>query len=72
MFAFMPVVFTMMLASFPVGLVIYYTWSNLLSLAQQYFIMRRQGVEIHLFNNLKIPALVQRLARTKPKTEPGE
>jgi YidC/Oxa1 family membrane protein insertase len=70
MFAFMPIVFTMMLAQFPVGLVIYYTWSNLLSLAQQYFIMRRQGVEIHLFNNLKIPALVQRLARTKP--EAGE
>jgi len=72
MFAFMPIVFTMMLAQFPVGLVIYYTWSNLLSLAQQYFIMRRQGVEIHLFNNLKIPALAQRLARPKPKSEAGE
>jgi YidC/Oxa1 family membrane protein insertase len=39
-FAWMPLVFTFMLASFPAGLVIYWTWNNLLSIAQQYWIMR--------------------------------
>jgi len=33
--------------------VIYYTWNNLLSVTQQYFIMRKEGVEVHLFENLK-------------------
>ena len=37
-----------MLASFPAGLVIYWTWSNSLSILQQYVIMRRQGVETQL------------------------
>ncbi|MGG5810446.1 membrane protein insertase YidC [Falsiroseomonas sp. CW058] len=39
-FAWMPLIFTFMLASFPAGLVIYWTWNNLLSIAQQYWIMR--------------------------------
>jgi YidC/Oxa1 family membrane protein insertase len=30
-----------MLARFPAGLVIYWSWNNLLSVAQQWFIMRR-------------------------------
>jgi YidC/Oxa1 family membrane protein insertase len=51
-FAWMPVVFTFLLASFPAGLVIYWAWSNTLSLAQQYYIMKRQGVEVHLVGNL--------------------
>jgi YidC/Oxa1 family membrane protein insertase len=33
--------------------VIYYTWNNLLSVAQQYFIMRRQGVEVKFFDRPK-------------------
>jgi YidC/Oxa1 family membrane protein insertase len=51
-FAWMPVMFTFLLASFPAGLVIYWAWSNTLSLAQQYFIMKRQGVEVHLAGNV--------------------
>jgi YidC/Oxa1 family membrane protein insertase len=43
MFAVMPVIFTFMLASFPAGLVIYWAWNNLLSIAQQWAIMKRQG-----------------------------
>jgi YidC/Oxa1 family membrane protein insertase len=39
-FAWMPLIFTFMLASFPAGLVIYWTWNNLLSIAQQSYIMR--------------------------------
>jgi YidC/Oxa1 family membrane protein insertase len=45
-FAFMPLIFMFMLGSFPAGLVIYWTWNNILSIAQQYVIMRRQGVAI--------------------------
>lgn len=47
-FRFMPILFTFMFASFPAGLVIYWTWSNTLSILQQYVIMRRQGVETQL------------------------
>ena len=54
MFTFMPLIFTFMFATFPAGLVIYYTWNNLLSVTQQYVIMRREGVQIHLFENLKL------------------
>jgi YidC/Oxa1 family membrane protein insertase len=36
----MPVIFTYMMASFPVGLVIYWTWSNFLTMVQQWFMMR--------------------------------
>jgi len=42
----MPVVFTFMLGSFAAGLVIYWTWNNLLSILQQYVIMKRMGVKI--------------------------
>ena len=53
LFTFMPLIFTFMFATFPAGLVIYYTWNNLLSVTQQYVIMRREGVKVHLFENLK-------------------
>ncbi|MEE8332515.1 MAG: membrane protein insertase YidC, partial [Alphaproteobacteria bacterium] len=45
-FMFLPFVFTIMLATFPAGLVIYWTWNNLLSITQQWVIMRRMGVKI--------------------------
>lgn len=53
LFTWMPVVFTFMLASFPAGLVIYWAWNNTLSVLQQSIIMKRQGVRIELFDNLK-------------------
>ena len=40
----LPVVFTFMFARFPAGLVIYWTWNNILSIAQQWVIMRRMGL----------------------------
>ena len=43
MFQFMPLIFTFMLARFPAGLVIYWSWNNLLSVAQQWLIMRRDA-----------------------------
>ena len=41
LFQFMPIIFTFMLAKFPAGLVIYWSWNNLLSVAQQWLIMKR-------------------------------
>ncbi len=52
-FAWMPVIFTFMLGSFPAGLVIYWAWNNLLSVTQQAFIMKRNGVKIELWDNLR-------------------
>ena len=40
LFQYMPIIFTFMLASFPAGLVIYWSWNNLLSIAQQWYIQR--------------------------------
>jgi YidC/Oxa1 family membrane protein insertase len=53
-FTWMPVFFTFLLASFPAGLVIYWAWNNFLSVLQQAAIMKRQGVEIPLLENLGI------------------
>ena len=46
-FLFMPLFFTFLLGSFPAGLVIYWTWNNILSVSQQWVIMRRMGVAIN-------------------------
>lgn len=51
-FSWMPLLFTFMLASFPAGLVIYWAWNNTLSIAQQWAIMRQQGVKVELGTNL--------------------
>jgi len=44
-FQFMPVIFTFIMAPFAVGLLIYWTWSNVLTTLQQYVMMRRFGVD---------------------------
>jgi len=51
-FNWMPVIFTFMLGTFPAGLVIYWAWNNTLSVAQQWFIMKRHGVEVNLLGNI--------------------
>ena len=40
----LPIVFMFMLGQFASGLVIYWTWSNILSIAQQKYIMKKVGV----------------------------
>ncbi|MGF1626614.1 MAG: membrane protein insertase YidC [Alphaproteobacteria bacterium] len=45
-FSLLPIVFTFFLASFAAGLVLYWTTNNVLSLIQQYVIMRRMGAPI--------------------------
>jgi YidC/Oxa1 family membrane protein insertase len=63
MFAWMPVIFTFMLGSFPAGLVIYWAWNNTLSVSQQYYIMRKNGVKVELWDNLR---------RTFSRAEPAK
>lgn len=60
-FMWMPVFFTYLLATFPAGLVIYWTWNNILTIAQQWLIMSRQGVEVKLFENLGLDKLRSKL-----------
>lgn len=43
---FLPIIFTFMLAQFAAGLVIYWTWNSLLSVAQQWVIMRREEARV--------------------------
>ncbi len=53
LFNWMPVIFTFMLGTFPAGLVIYWAWSNFLSILQQSYIMKRHGVPANLFGNIR-------------------
>ncbi len=53
LFNWMPLIFTFMLGTFPAGLVIYWAWNNTLSILQQAIIMKRHGVKVELFDNLK-------------------
>ena len=46
LFQFMPIIFTFMLSSFPAGLVIYWSWNNLLTIAQQWMIQRQTRLAI--------------------------
>jgi len=48
MIQFMPLIFLFIFGSFAAGLVMYWVWSNILSFAQQYFIMRRNGVDTEI------------------------
>jgi YidC/Oxa1 family membrane protein insertase len=41
LFQFMPIIFTFMMANFPAGLIIYWSWNNTLSVGQQWLIQRR-------------------------------
>ncbi len=62
----MPVIFTFMLAHFPAGLVIYWSWNNTLSVIQQSVIMHRNGAKIELWDNIR-----NSLFKPKPK-QPAE
>jgi YidC/Oxa1 family membrane protein insertase len=53
LFNWMPIIFTFMLGTFPAGLVIYWAWNNTLSILQQAFIMKKHGVEINFFGNIR-------------------
>ncbi len=60
----LPIVFMFVFGSFASGLVLYWVWNNILSLIQQYIIMRRNGVDTQL------ETLVKYLRnRNKPEKE---
>lgn len=59
----LPFIFMFVFGGFASGLVIYWVWSNILSLLQQYYIMRRNGVETEL------DKLIGRLLGRTPKPE---
>ncbi len=72
-FNWMPVMFTFMLGSFPAGLVIYWAWNNLLSIGQQSLIMKRQGADIPLLENIGLGWLLggaKKPEAKKPDTKP--
>jgi YidC/Oxa1 family membrane protein insertase len=56
----LPFVFVFLFASFPSGLVLYWIWSATLSIAQQWYIMKRNGVDVD------IAARIPFLRRKKP------
>ena len=57
----LPIVFTFFLATFPAGLVLYWTWNNLLSIAQQWTIMKRMEKQ------MQQPKQNHQLPRPDPK-----
>lgn len=63
-FQWMPVIFTVMLASFPAGLVIYWTWNNILSIGQQWLIMKRTGA-IGAHPDASVPRNIKELEARK-------
>ncbi|MEO0763861.1 MAG: membrane protein insertase YidC, partial [Pseudomonadota bacterium] len=52
-FAWMPWMFMFMLGQFSSGLVIYWVANNVITFAQQYGIMRSQGVDVDFLGNIK-------------------
>ena len=70
-FQFLPILFTFMLAPFSAGLVIYWAWSNTLSIAQQYMIMRRHGAPIGN-KPAKAAAAVTVIPPEKSEKKPGK
>ena len=70
-FMIMPVIFTYMLAGMPAGLVIYWTWSNLLGIGQQWFIMsgdaKKRGVVVD--NGSTIKSLLTDVAKKVDETK---
>lgn len=66
----MPFFITFILSKYPVGLVIYWTFSNALSVIQQYVIMKSMGVEPHLFKS-KEQKEMEREITAGPAVHPG-
>lgn len=65
-FAVMPWMFVFLFASFASGLVLYWLWSSILGIAQQAYIMKRNGVDIDWKNNFRLPWAKKLEASQKP------
>jgi YidC/Oxa1 family membrane protein insertase len=68
-FGFMPIIFTFIMASFPVGLVIYWAWNNILSIGQQILMMKRTGTPVDLFDRLR--GIGRRWRKGEPLEKPA-
>ncbi|MEM9013765.1 MAG: membrane protein insertase YidC [Pseudomonadota bacterium] len=64
-FAMLPFVFVFIFAPFAAGLVLYWFWNTVLTIVQQYVIMRRNGVEVDLASRFTLPG-------RKKSPAPGE
>jgi YidC/Oxa1 family membrane protein insertase len=62
-FQFMPLVFTFVMAPFAIGLLVYWVWSNILTMIQQYTIMRRLKVD-----NIIDETIAKLMKRPYPKS----
>ncbi|GJL90897.1 membrane protein insertase YidC [Hyphococcus sp.] len=56
-FGMMPFVFVFIFAPFAAGLVLYWFWNTTLSILQQWFIMKKNGVAVDLGDRIKLPWL---------------
>lgn len=70
MVVYMPYFMTFLLAGFPAGLVVYWTFSNMLSVIQQMIIMRSLDVPIHLFGETD-EAKAAKEARAAKRAKPS-
>jgi len=69
--SFMPIIITFLMAHFPAGLVIYWTWSNCLSILQQYVLMKQEGVEVHFFRKDPADKKMEDVVAHQPTVHPG-
>ena len=69
----MPFWITIILAGFPAGLVIYWSWSNILSALQQYVLLRQEGVKVNIFTRTqeekKMDDIIEKEQEAKEKSE---
>ena len=75
MFAWMPVIFTFMLGSFPAGLVIYWTWNNTLTVFQQslhHVARRREGRAVRQPQAAGAPRRSRRDRRPRRRLRAGD
>ena len=70
--SFMPVMIMVLMAHFPAGLVIYWTWSNCLSVLQQYVLMRQEGLEVHFFRRDPIDIKMKDVVAHGPNVHPAQ
>ena len=63
----LPIIFLFLFARFPAGLVVYWTWNNVLSIGQQWLIMRRMGI-----TRQSLAEDAEKIRKIKEAAEKGE
>lgn len=66
----MPIWITFILAKFPAGLVIYWSWSNFLSIIQQYILLRQEGVRVNIFTRSRDEQKLEDMIEHGPHVHP--